>query len=61
MTSSACSNRQKELRELLTKKGIDVVGELSCARSFLFVKLTHPNKADIDTIAHAAKNWRKRA
>jgi len=55
-SSVSVSNRsQKELRELLTKKGVDVVGEISCAGSFLFVKLTHPNKADIDAITHAAK------
>ena len=54
-SASVSNRRQKELRELLEKKGIDVVGEISCAGSFLFVKLTHPNKADINTIAQAAK------
>lgn len=58
VTSSASDSlrSQKELREFLMKKGIDVVDEIGCTGSILFVKAGHPNQADLRTVAKAAKN-----
>jgi hypothetical protein len=41
---------------LLVKKGIDVVEEITCTGGLLFIKLSHPNKIDIQAIAESAKD-----
>ncbi len=58
ITSSASvgGRSQKELRELLMKKGIDVVDEITCTGAFLFVKAGHPSKPDIQAVAQAARD-----
>lgn len=56
-SSVSVSNRsQKDIRELLAKKGIAVVDEITCTGAFLFIKFTHPNKTDIQNIVKAAKD-----
>lgn len=56
-SSVSVSNRsQKDIRELLVKKDIAVVDEITCTGGFLFIKITHPNKTDIQNIAEAAKD-----
>lgn len=52
---SVSNRRQKDIRELLVKKGINVADEITCTGSFLFIKFTHPNKADIQNVVKAAK------
>lgn len=56
VTSSVSTSHrnQKELRALLEKKGIDVVDEITCTGGLLFIKFSHPNKTDIQTIAEMA-------
>lgn len=58
VTSSASTahRSQRELRTLLVKKGIDVIKEITCTGGFLFIKLSHPNKTDIQDIVEAAKD-----
>lgn len=58
VTSSASTSQrsQRDLRVLLEKKGIDVVDEITCTGSLLFIKFGHPNKLEIQTIAEAAKS-----
>lgn len=57
VTSSVSHNSrsQKEVREILLQKGIGIIDEISCTGGFLLVKLSHPNKADIQSIAEKAK------
>lgn len=56
-SSVSVRNRsQKDIRELLVKKDIAVVDEITCTGGFLFIKITHPNKTDIQNIAEAAKD-----
>ena len=57
VTSSVSTSHrsQKDLRTLLVKKGIDVIDEITCTGSFLFIKRSHPNKIDIQAVAEAAK------
>jgi flavodoxin len=52
---SVTGRKQTALREVLVKKGVTVADELTCTGALLFVKLGHPNKADIQTISNAAK------
>jgi len=62
VTSSVSTRqrKQRDLRVLLEKKGIDVVDEITCTGGFLFIKFSHPNKTDIQTIAERAKGiWEK--
>lgn len=50
-SSASVTNRsQKELREILVKKGIDVIDEVSCTGAFLFIKLGHPNSMDVQGV-----------
>lgn len=57
VTSSASdSNRnQPEIRKILTEKGIEVLEEISCPGSFLFMRFGHPNAADMEKMAERAK------
>lgn len=55
-SSTSISQRsQRDLRSILEKKGIDVVDEITCTGGFLFIKLGHPNKKDIQAVVEAAK------
>jgi hypothetical protein len=49
------SRSQKEVRELLVQKGIDVIEEIPCTGGFLLVKSSHPDKADIQCVTEKAK------
>ncbi|HAA25208.1 MAG TPA: hypothetical protein DCE11_03690 [Ruminiclostridium sp.] len=57
VTSSTSINQrsQRDLRSILEKKGIDVVDEITCTGGFLFIKLGHPNKKDIQAVVEKAK------
>jgi len=55
-SASATHRNQRDLRELLVGKGIDVVDEITCPGGFLFIKFSRPNKIDIQSVAEAAKN-----
>ncbi len=61
VTSSVSTSHrnQKELRALLENKGIDVVDEITCPGGLLFIKFSHPNKTDIQTIAEMAMGMKK--
>lgn len=61
-SSVSSSNRsQRAIHTLLAKKGIDIVDEITCTGGFLFIKSSHPNKADVQVIAEAAKDISKKA
>ncbi len=57
VTSSVSTSlrRQADIRELLEGKGTEVLEELTCPGSFLFLKLGRPNAADIESVAGRAK------
>jgi flavodoxin len=58
LITSCASNRIKQtaVREALTKNGIDVLpDEYLCKGNFLFMRLGHPNKADIENAVSFAK------
>lgn len=57
MTSSASGKTgQEDVREVLTKKGIEVAKEeFVCPGSFLIVKMKHPNQEDIREAVEFAK------
>ncbi len=62
VTSSASTSQrsQRDLCALLVKNCIDIVDEITCTGGFLFIKCSHPNKIDIQTIAETAKGiWEK--
>jgi flavodoxin len=60
-SSVSVSHRsQKDIRELLIKKGIAVVDEITCTGAFLFIKLTHPDKTDIQNVVEKAKDILKK-
>lgn len=58
---SVQNRKQKELRELLEDKGIDIVDEITCQGAFLLIGLNHPNEADIQGIAQKAKEISNKA
>lgn len=57
LITSCASKKQKQdqVRSLLTNKGIEVVDEMVCQGSFLFMGIGHPNKADIEQAVSYAK------
>ncbi|OQB20832.1 MAG: flavodoxin [Firmicutes bacterium ADurb.Bin182] len=55
-SASVTHRNQRNLRALLVGKGIDVVDEITCPGGLLFIKFSHPNKIDIQSVAEAAKN-----
>ena len=57
VTSSVSSSQrcQKEIREIIEKKDIKILGEISCPGNFLFVKLGHPNAKDVQHVVSEAK------
>ncbi len=52
---STSGRSQRDLWALLAKNGIDIVDEITCTGGFLFIKFSHPNKLDIQTVAKTAK------
>ena len=60
-STSATHRNQRDLRALLVGKGIEVADEISCPGGFLFIKFSHPNKTDIQSVAKAAKNISRKA
>ena len=56
VTSSVSTSHrsQKELSEIITGKGIDVLDEITCTGGFLLVKSSHPNKQDIKDVVNRA-------
>ena len=47
-------HRQDSVRKLLQQKGIEVLDELICPGSFLFLRFGHPNKRDIEEAVNFA-------
>lgn len=57
VTSSASIRKrsQSDIRRILTEKGVEVLEEITCPGSFLFISLGHPNIADVNKVAERAK------
>jgi len=51
---SVGGRKQADIRGILQAKGVDVVDELACPGSLLFLKRGHPNAADIQAVASRA-------
>ena len=47
-------HRQDSVRKLLQQKGIEVLDEIICPGSFLFIRFGHPNKRDIEEAVNFA-------
>jgi flavodoxin len=47
---------QRAVGSLLEEKGIDVLGEIICQGSFLFMGFGHPNQADVDEVVRFARS-----
>lgn len=47
-------HRQDSVRKLLQQKGIEVLDEIICPGSFLFLRFGHPNKRDIEEAVNFA-------
>ena len=49
LVSSCASNRlkQKQIRTILEEKGIEILDEIICPGSLLFLRAGHPNEADM--------------
>ncbi len=47
-------HRQDSVRKLLQQKGIEVLDEIICRGSFLFIGFGHPNKRDIEEAVNFA-------
>ena len=54
VTSCARKQRQDGVRMLLQEKGIEVLEEILCPGSFLFLSYGHPNEGDIQRTADSA-------
>jgi flavodoxin len=56
VTSSVSTSMrsQSDIRRTLEKKGILIQDEITCPGNFLFVKLGHPNDADVKTAVERA-------
>ena len=55
VTSGASKkHRQDSVRKLLQQKGIEVLDEIICPGSFLFIRFGHPNKRDIEEAVNFA-------
>lgn len=60
---TSCVSKKKgqdSIRVLLTEKGIEVVDEIICQGSFLFMGFGHPNKVDVNEVVHFAKSLAER-
>lgn len=51
---------QKTIRTILENKNIPIIDEHICQGSFLFFKMGHPNKHDIEEVADFAYNLSER-
>lgn len=60
-STSISQRNQREVREILTANGIEVIDEITCPGRMLFVKITHPSKQDVHCIASAAINIARNA
>lgn len=47
---------QKQLKTILHEKEIQLLDEITCTGGFLFIKLVHPNKKDIQQVVMKAKS-----
>ena len=55
-SSLSCHQRtQKELRQILEGKGIEIADEIGCCGGFLFFKFSHPDQRDIQDVTREAK------
>jgi hypothetical protein len=52
---SITHRKQQEIREILNKKGIAVLDEITCPGALFLIKFTHPDKRDIQSVAESAK------
>lgn len=57
VTSSTSTSKrsQSDIRRILKEKGVEVPEEITCPGSLLFIKLGHPNTADVKKVAERAK------
>lgn len=57
VTSSASVSKRSQLdiRRILTQKGIEVLEEITCPGNFLFIRLGHPNAADVKGVAERVR------
>jgi len=54
-SASAAPRSPSDIRSILEQKGIAIQDEITCPGGFLFVKLGHPNDADVKAVAERAK------
>lgn len=54
-SASVASRKQPEVYSLLTEKGVEVLEEISCPGSFLWLSFGHPNTADLEEASARAK------
>ncbi len=52
---SASMRRQSDIRRIWKEKGIEVLEEITCPGSLLFIKLGHPSTEDVKRAAERAK------
>jgi flavodoxin len=57
VTSSASTTgrKQPEVRSLLAEKGVEVLEEIACPGSFLWLSFGHPNTIDLEEASARAK------
>lgn len=57
ITSSVSTSRrsQSDIRRILKERGVEILEEITCPGSFLFLKLGHPNNAEIKKVEERAK------
>lgn len=62
VTSSVSTSlrRQADIRGTLEGKGIEILEEITCPGSFLFMKLGHPNAAEVKSVADRVKQIAER-
>ncbi len=54
-SASTASRKQPEVYSLLTEKGVEVLEEISCPGSFLWLSFGHPNTVDLEEASARAK------
>ena len=54
-SASESGRCQKQLKTILHEKEIQLLDEITCTGGFLFVKLGHPNKKDIQQVVEKAR------
>jgi hypothetical protein len=55
-SASVTHRKQQDIRAILTMRGISVLDEITCPGALLFIKPTHPNKRDLQSVAGSARN-----